>query len=106
MSARLGPFSFLVTAIAGWMCRRQQEVITYLVEENRVLREQMGNGRLKLNDDQRRRLSAKARKTLEQVATIAAPETLLRWHGKLIAKNNSPSMCPTRAGLQPIRNSL
>ena len=99
MSARLGPFSFLVTAIAGWMCRRQQEVIAYLVEENRVLREQMGNGRLKLKDDQRRRLAAKAkklgRKTLEQVATIAAPETLLAWHGKLIAKNNSPSVCPT-----------
>jgi hypothetical protein len=86
MSAPLGPFWFLVTAIAGWMCRHQQEVIAYLVEENRVLREQMGNGRLKLNDDQRRRLAAKAkklgRKTLEQVATIAAPETLLRWHGK------------------------
>src|SRR5215471_3817571 len=99
MSASLGPFSFLVTTIAGWMSRHQQEVIAYLVEENRVLREQMGNGRLKLNDDQRRRLAAKAkklgRKTLEQVATIAAPETLLRSHGKLIAKNKSTSMCPT-----------
>src|SRR5215475_7458402 len=99
MSAPLGPFWFLVTAIAGWMCRHQQEVIAYLVEENRVLREQMSNRRLKLNDDQRRRLAAKAkklgRKTLEQVATIGAPETLLRWHGKLIAKNNSPSVCKT-----------
>ena len=99
MSAALGPFWFLVTAIAGWMCRRQQEVIAYLVEENRILREQMSNGRLQLNDDQRRRLAAKAkkleRKTLEQVATIAALDTLLRWHGKLIAKNKSTSMCPT-----------
>jgi len=81
MSASLGPFSFLVTAIAGWMSRHQQEVIAYLVEENRVLREQMRNRRLKLNDEQRRRLAAKAkklgRKTLGQVATIAAPETLL-----------------------------
>ena len=59
----------------------------------------MGNRRLKLNDDQRRRLAAKAtklgRKRLEQVATIAAPETLLRWHRKLIAQNNAPSACPT-----------
>src|SRR5215468_12130437 len=100
MSASLGPFSFLVTAIAGWMSRHQQEVIAYLVEENRVLREQMGNRGLKLNDEQRRRLAAKAkklgRKTLGQVATIAAPETLLRWHGKLIAQNDAASgQCPT-----------
>src|SRR5215467_13953961 len=99
MSASMGPFWFLVTAIAGWMCRHQQEVIAYLVEENGVLGEQVGNRRLKLNDDQRRRLAATAkklgRKTLGQVATIAAPETLLRWHGKLIAQNNSASACPT-----------
>ena len=42
------------------------------------------------NDDQRRRLAAKAkklgRKLLAQVATIVTPETLLAWHRKLIAK--------------------
>src|SRR6266403_5135860 len=85
------PFSVVVLAIARWMSRHQQEVIAYLVEENRVLREQMGNRGLKFNDDQRRRLAAKAkklgRKTLQQVATIAAPETLLTWHRKLIAEN-------------------
>ena len=63
------PFSVVVLAIARWMSRHQQEVIAYLVEENRVLREQMGNRGLKFNDDQRRRLAAKAkklgRKTLE-----------------------------------------
>jgi len=73
------------------MSRHQQEVISYLIEENRVLREQMGNRRLKFNDDQRRRLAAKAkklgRKMLGQVATLAAPETLLTWHRKLIAEN-------------------
>src|SRR5215475_11974578 len=81
------------------MCRHQQEVIAYLVEENGVLGEQVGNRRLKLNDDQRRQLAATAkklgRKTLDQVATIAAPETLLRWHGKLIAQNDAPSACRT-----------
>src|SRR5438552_18208237 len=80
-------FSFVVVTVAGWMSRHQQEVISYLVEENRVLREQMGNRRLKFNDDQRRRLAAKAkklgRKTLGQVATIAAPETLLTWQPKI-----------------------
>jgi putative transposase len=44
---------------------------------------------LRLTDDQRRRLAAKARglgrKVLAQVATIVTPETLLRWHRQLIA---------------------
>src|SRR5882762_629267 len=86
----MDPFSFVVVTVAGWMSRHQQEVISYLIEENRVLREQMGNRRLKFNDDQRRRLAAKAkklgRKMLGQVATIAAPETLLTWHRKLICR--------------------
>ena len=61
-----------------------------LRKENRVLREQLGNRRLRLNDDQRRRLAAKARglarKVLADVAAIATPETLLAWHRKLIAE--------------------
>jgi putative transposase len=101
MRASLDPFSFLVRLIAGWMSRHQQDVIAYLVEENRVLREQIGNPRLKFSDDQRRRLAAKAkklgRKTLEQVATIATPETLLTWHRKLIVQNaESPCRSPGR----------
>ena len=42
MRAGLDPFSFLVVSVAGWMNQRQQQVIEYLVEENRVLREQIG----------------------------------------------------------------
>src|SRR3989442_9676425 len=100
----MDPFSFVVVTVAGWMSRHQQEVISYLIEENRVLREQMGNRRLKFNDDQRRRLAAKAkklgRKMLGQVATIAAPETLLTWHRKLIAENYAGYPCRT-PGRQP-----
>ena len=90
MSAGLDPFSFLVISIAGWMNQRQQQVIEYLVEENRVLREQIGNRRMRFTDGQRCRLAAKAkklgRKILAQVATIVTPETLLAWHRKLIAQ--------------------
>jgi uncharacterized protein (DUF2342 family) len=43
----LDPFSFLVISIAGWMNQRQQQVIEYRVEENRVLREQIGNRRMR-----------------------------------------------------------
>jgi hypothetical protein len=89
MRAGLDPFSFLVVSMSGWL-NQKQHVIGYLVEENRVLREQIGCRRLRFNDDQRRRLAAKAkklgRKILAQVATIVTPQTLLAWHRKLIAQ--------------------
>jgi putative transposase len=86
----LDPFRFVLIAVAGWMNQRQLQMIDYLREENRVLREQLGGRRVVLNDDQRRRLAAKAkglgRKLLAEVATIVTPETLLAWHRKLIAQ--------------------
>jgi hypothetical protein len=70
--------------------QRQLQVIEYLREENRVLREQLGPKRLRFTDDQRRRLAAKAiglgRTILAEVATLVTPETLLAWHRKLIAQ--------------------
>jgi len=72
------------------MNQQQQESIDYLREENRILRERRGGQRLRLNDDQRRRLASKAkrlgRKMLAAVATIVTPETLMAWHRKLIAQ--------------------
>jgi len=59
MENALNPFQFLVIALAGWMNQRQQNVIEYLREENRVLREQVGDRRLRFNDDQRRRLAVR-----------------------------------------------
>jgi putative transposase len=72
------------------MNQRQLQMIDYLREENRVIREHLDGRRLRLNDVQRRRLAAKAkglgRKFLAEVATIVTPETLLAWHRKLIAR--------------------
>ena len=62
MHAALDPFSFLVLSLAGWMNQHQQHVIHYLIEENRVLREQLGNRRMRFTDDQRRRLAVRAKK--------------------------------------------
>ena len=46
-----------------------------LLEENRVLREQIGSRRMRFNDDQRRRLAVKAktlgRKLLARVANLS-----------------------------------
>jgi hypothetical protein len=78
MRAGLDPFSFLVISIAGWINQRQQQVIEYLVEENRVLREQIGNRRIRFTDDQRRRLAARG--------TVSIPEIWMRlWDDGVIA---------------------
>jgi putative transposase len=112
MQAGLNPFNFLIISIAGWMNQRQQQVIEYLVEENRVLREQIGNRRMRFTDNQRCRLAVKAkrlsRKVLAQVATIVTPGTLLAWHRKLIAmkydgsKYRSPGRPPTAADISAL----
>jgi hypothetical protein len=81
----------LLATFAGWIGRRQTAVIDYLVEENRILKEQLESGgrRLRFTDDQRRRLAAKGkplgRKVLDTIATIVTPDTILAWHRKLIA---------------------
>jgi putative transposase len=85
----LDPFQYLI-AVSGWMNQRQRQTIEYLREENRVLREQLGDRRIRFNDDQRRSLPAKAkglgRKLLAEVVTLVTPETLLAWHRKLVVQ--------------------
>jgi hypothetical protein len=77
-------------SLAGWLNQRQQDVIDYLQEENRILREQLGGKRLGFNDDQRRRLAVRAQKLgwrmLHDLTTIVTPATLLAWHRRLIAR--------------------
>ena len=94
----------LLTTLAGWVNRHQQQVIDYLVEENHALREQLRGHRVRSNDDQRRRLAAKGqrlgRRVLRQVATIVTPDTILRWHRRLIAQKwTSECRRPGRPGL-------
>ena len=43
-------WQFLALTFAGWVNRSQQDVIEYLKEENRVLREQLGARRLRFTD--------------------------------------------------------
>jgi len=78
MCQTLDPFRLLVISVAGWLGQQQRDAIDYLREENRVLREQLGDRRLRLNDIQRRRLAAKAkglgRRVLREIATIVSPE--------------------------------
>ncbi len=64
--------------------------MTYLIEENRVLKEQVEGNRLRFTDEQRIQLAVKAktlgRQLLGEIATIVTPDTLVAWHRKLIAR--------------------
>ncbi len=90
MTTVIQPFHLLVIALAGWLNRHQQAVIDYLIEENRVLKDQLEGQRLRFTDEQRMRLAVKAkvlgRRLLDDIETIVTPDTLLAWHRKLIAQ--------------------
>ncbi len=79
----------------------------YLVTENRILRSKI-KGRFQLKDEERRELSAigkqLGRKALEAVATIVKPDTILRWHAKLVARKFNGTgyrQSPGRPSLPP-----
>jgi hypothetical protein len=84
------PLQLLLLVFAGWVNRGQREILEYLQEENRVLREQLGGRRLRFNEAQRRRLAAKGsvlgRRVLDQLGGLVTPDTILRWYRELIAK--------------------
>jgi putative transposase len=76
------------------MNRNQQDVIEYLQEEIRVLKELLGK-KPRFNDDQRRRLASQGkrlgRKTLDSFASLVTPGTLLAWHRRLVAQKYDSS---------------
>jgi hypothetical protein len=91
----------LLLIVTGWLDRREREMLAYLIEENRVLRRrQMGGRRLRLTDNDRRKLARAyrlGRQALREVATIVTPDTLLCWHRQLIAHKWTYPMTGTRA---------
>jgi putative transposase len=90
MTNAIQPFNLIIIALASWLNRHQQVVVNYLMEENRVLKEQLEGQRLQFTDEQRIRLAVKAkvlgRRALDKLERLVTPDTLLAWHRKLIAK--------------------
>ena len=97
-------FQMLVLMAAGWLQQCDLLIIDYLREENRVLREQLGGRRLRLTNEQRRRLAVRAepvgRALLSGLATLVTPKTLLRWYRELVARKYDGSG-HRRAGRPP-----
>jgi transposase InsO family protein len=100
----------LIVMIAGWMQRHQQQVITYLIEENRVLKAKLGGRRLRLTDTERRRLAALAhplgRQRLKEIATLATLDTLLRWYQRLIAQKFDGNSRRIQLGRPPVTEEI
>lgn len=86
----LRPWQLLLVTLAGWINRQQLDVIAYIQEENRILKNKLKGKRIRFTDDERRRLAVKGkvlgRKVLREVASIVTPDTILAWHRKLIAQ--------------------
>ena len=109
------PVYILWIAISGWVYREQSKLIEYLQAENRALREQLGNRRLRFTDAQRRRLAVKGkalgRMLLREYACIVSPDTILRWYRDLIAKKydgsakRSPGRPQTASEIQALVRS-
>src|SRR5260370_3189576 len=83
-------FSFLLMIAAGWVHRHQLIVIEFLQAENRLLKDRLRGKRIRVTDAERVLLARKAkavgRKALLELETIVSPDTLLRWHRRLIAE--------------------
>ena len=91
MSIPIHPIQVIVALLAEWVRREQEKVIEFLESETKILREQLGDRRILLSDNERRRLAVKgmalSKEDLERACVIVQPETLRRWHRELVEGN-------------------
>jgi putative transposase len=89
MNFILQPWQLFLIILASWSNREQQQRIDYLETQCAVLIEHIGNKRILLTDDQRRRIAVKGktlgRKALSEIGSLFTPDTILRWHRQLVA---------------------
>ena len=82
--------SFLLMIAAGWVQRHQLIVIDFPQAENRLLKARLRGRRIRFTEAERALLGRKAkavgRKALLELDTIVSPDTLLRWHRRLVAQ--------------------
>ena len=104
---KIKPMAIILTMLAGWINHQQSEIIEYLTEENKILREKLGKKRIRLNDNQRCRLAVLGkklgRKVLGQFCTAFSPDTILRWHRELVARKYDGSVRPVKLFCMTVR---
>jgi len=97
--------SFLLMIAAGWVHRHQLIVIEFLQAENRLLKDRLRGRRIRCTDAERAFLARKAkavgRTALLELDTMVSPDTLLRWHRRLVAEkwNFAARRRPGRPGI-------
>src|SRR5919197_3560059 len=100
----------LIAMIAGWINRYQQQVIAYLLEENRTLHAKLGGQRIRFTDAERRRLATLAfpigRIRLKSLATLATPDTLMRWYKQLVAQKFDGSQKRNKLGRPRVSDEI
>jgi hypothetical protein len=82
--------------------------IEYLLEENRVLRNQIDK-RILLTDSERRTLAEKAvvlGKLMADTVTIVKPATILKWHRQLVAQKFDGSRFRQQQGRPPVQPEI
>ena len=81
--------TYLLLIVSGWVYWRQLLVIEFLQAENRLLKERLSGKRIRFTEAERALLARKAkalgRKTLLGLDTLVSPDTLMRWHRRLVA---------------------
>jgi putative transposase len=100
----------LIAMIAGWINRHQQQVIDYQQEEICILKAKLGGQRIRFTDAERRRLAALAfpidRKRLKSLATLATPDTLMRWYKQLVAQKFASSQKRHKLGRPRVSDEI
>ena len=96
--------AYITGSVNEYLLRR----IEYLLEENRVLRNQI-DSRILLTDHERGTLATKAvalGKLMADTVTIVKPETILKWHRRLVAKKFDGSRFRKRHGRPPTKTEI
>jgi transposase len=97
--------TFLLMVVSGWVHRHQLIVIEFLLAENRLLKERLRGKRIRFTAAERVLLAGKAkavgRKALLKLDTLVSPDTLMRWHRRLVAEkwNFTQRRGPGRPGI-------
>src|ERR1022692_4088603 len=106
------PWKKLLACVTGQIDEALRQKMEFVLEENRVYRALLArhSPHWRLQDSERKILAEKGRplgKLLAQVLTIVQPETLLKWHRRLVAQKwDFSARHPRPVGRPPVAAEL